>query len=142
MYDRNAIVELVETADAALDRAKGARFGGGVRAPFVAALDETAGALLEGSSPDELLHTIRARAARLLGTSHAYLYLVQPDGAHLEVRAGLGLFAAYDGYTMSVDQGLAGAVYRSGRPVAVDDYAAFADRSPDFEAFSRAWRAR
>ena len=107
---------LVETADSALYLAKGSRLRSGARDPFVAALDETAGALLEGSSPDELLQTILARAARLLGTAHAYLYLVQPDGANLEVRAGLGLFSDYIGHTMSVDEGLAGAVYRTGRP--------------------------
>jgi len=126
--------ELVETADAALYLAKGSRVRSGTRDPFVAALDETAGALLEGSSPDELLHTILARAARLLGTPHAYLYLLRPDGVTLEVRAGLGLFAAYDGYTMSIDQGLAGQVCRTARPVAVDDYATYTARSHDFDA--------
>ena len=124
---------LVETADSALYLAKGSRLRSGARDPFVAALDETAGALLEGSSPDELLQTILARAARLLGTSHAYLYLVQPDGGTLEVRAGLGLFADYVGHTMSVDEGLAGTVYRTGRPLVVDDYGAFAGRSPVFD---------
>jgi diguanylate cyclase (GGDEF)-like protein len=124
---------LVETADSALYLAKGSRLRSGARDPFVAALNETAGALLEGSSsPDQLLRTILARAARLLGTPHAYLYLVQPDGANLEVRAGLGLFSAYVGHTMAVDEGLAGAVY--GRhAIAIDDYATFAGRSPIFD---------
>ena len=123
---------LVETADAALYLAKGSRLRGGPRDPFAAALDEAAGALLEGSSPDELLQTILARAARLLGTPHAYLYLVRADGAMLEMRAGLGLFSDFLGHTMSVADGLSGAVYRSGRPVSVDDYETFADRSPVF----------
>ncbi|MEW5991313.1 MAG: EAL domain-containing protein [Chloroflexota bacterium] len=124
---------LVETADSILYLAKGSRLRGSVRDPFVAALDETAGELLEGSSPDQLLRTILARAARLLGTPHAYLYLVQPDGAHLEIRAGLGLFSDYIGHTMSAGEGLAGIVYRTGEPVAVDDYATFAGRSPVFD---------
>jgi diguanylate cyclase (GGDEF)-like protein len=131
--DGNGKDALVETADSALYLAKGSRLRRGARDPFVAALDETAGALLEGSSPDELLQTILARAARLLGTAHAYLYLVQPDGANLELRAGLGLFSDYVGRTLSVDEGLAGTVYRTGRPVAVDDYGAFAGRSPVFD---------
>ena len=124
---------LVETSDSALYLAKGSRLRSGVRDPLVAALDETAGALLEGGSPDQLLRTILARAAQLLGTPHAYLYLVQPGGVNLEIRAGLGLFADYIGYTMSVGEGLAGAVYRTGQPVAVDDYATFADRAPVFD---------
>ncbi|MCI0581972.1 MAG: EAL domain-containing protein [Chloroflexi bacterium] len=124
---------LVETADSALYLAKGSRLRGGSRDPFVAALNETAGELLEGSSPDELLRTILSRAARLLGTPHAYLYLVRADGESLEVRAGLGLFSDYIGHSMSVDEGLAGAVFRSGRPIAIDDYASFASRSPVFD---------
>ena len=125
---------LVETADSALYLAKGSRVRGGTRDPFVAALNETADALLEGSSPDQLLRTILARSAHLLGTPHAYLYLLQPDGASLTVRAGLGLFTDYLGHTMSVDEGLAGAVFRSGRPIAVDDYASYAGRSPVFDS--------
>jgi diguanylate cyclase (GGDEF)-like protein len=124
--------DLVETADAALYMAKGSGLRIGARDPFVAALDETAGALLGGNSPDQLLRTILARAARLLGTPHAYLYLVAPDGDHLVVRGGLGLFEAYIGHKMAVDDGLAGAVYTSGRPVAVDDYDKFSGRSAAF----------
>lgn len=123
---------LVETADAALYLAKGSRLRSGTRDPFVAALDETAGALLEGSSPSELLATILARAARLLGTPHAYLYFAEPDGAHLALREGLGLFEAFIGHRMPVERGLAGSVFRTGRPAAVDDYDTFAGRSPDF----------
>ena len=131
--DGTAKDTLVELADAALYLAKGSRLRSGAHDPFIVALHETASALLKGISPEELLETILARAARLLGTSHAYLYLVQPDGANLVVRAGLGLFASYTGHLMAVDQGLSGAVFRTGRPLAVDDYSEFAERSRDFE---------
>ncbi|MBI2776465.1 MAG: EAL domain-containing protein [Chloroflexi bacterium] len=124
---------LVETADAALYLSKGSRLRGGARDPFVAALDETAGALLDGSSPGQLLETILGRASQLLGAPHAYLYLVDPDGEHLTIRAGLGLFESYVGYSMPMGQGLAGAVCQSGRPLAVDDYASYTGRSADFE---------
>jgi len=124
---------LVEIADAALYRAKGSRLRSTAGDPLAAALEETAGSLVEGGTADELLHSILARAAKLLGTQHAYLYLVQPDRAHLTVHAGVGLFEAFVGHTMSVDSGLAGAVYRTGRPVVVDDYGTFADRSPSFD---------
>ena len=50
-----------ETADAALYLAKGSLVMRGARDPFVAALDETAGALLEGNDTDELIQTILAR---------------------------------------------------------------------------------
>lgn len=134
--DGQAKDTLVEAADAALYLAKGSSLRNGSRDPFVTALDETAGAVLLGGSPDELLQAILARAARLLGAPHAYLYLVGPDRTHLEIRAGLGLFEAFLGHTMAVDAGLAGAVYRSGRPVAVEDYDTFAGRSPAFEGLA------
>jgi diguanylate cyclase (GGDEF)-like protein len=118
---------LVETADAALYLAKGSRLRS-VRDPLMAALDATAGVVLEGGDADALIETILARAARLLGTAHAYLYLADATGAKLEVRAGRGLFEDSVGFSMPVDSGLAGAVFTSGRPVVVDDYAAFGGR--------------
>ncbi|MBF8289455.1 MAG: response regulator receiver modulated diguanylate cyclase/phosphodiesterase with sensor(s) [Chloroflexi bacterium] len=124
---------LVETADAALYVAKGSRRRIGSRDPFVAALDETAGDMLGESTPEDLLRAILARAARLLRTPHAYLYLLRPDGLTLEINAGLGLFESFLGYTMPLDRGVAGAVARSGKPMAVDDYDAFVGRSPGFD---------
>ncbi|MBI3745533.1 MAG: diguanylate cyclase, partial [Chloroflexi bacterium] len=125
--------DLVEAADAALYLAKGAGGRLSARDPLIAALDETAGVLLDGGTPDELFQSILARAGRLLRTEHAYLYLAHADGAHLEIIAGLGIFAGYIGHSLNVDSGLAGAVYRTGKPVVVGDYATFADRSPTFD---------
>ena len=133
-YPDNGVAKdaLVETADAALYLAKGSRIRS-THDPLMAALDETAEVLLEGGTTIERFDSILTRAGRLLGTEHAYLYLVHPDGAHLEVSAGLGLFADYVGHTMSIEIGVAGAVYRTGQPVVVDDYATFASRSPAFD---------
>ena len=61
---------LVETADQALFLAKGAPFRSS-RDQFVAALDETAMGLLDGSGTEELLDSILIRAARLLGVRTA-----------------------------------------------------------------------
>ena len=79
--------------------------------------------------PDDLLETIISRAAALLGTPHGFIYLLEPDGESLVVRHGIGLFTDFLGYRMPVDSGLAGLVYREGRPVAVDDYDAWAERA-------------
>ncbi len=124
---------LVETADAALYIAKGSGLRLNARDPLVTALDETAGVLLDGGTPEELFHSILRHAGRLLGTDHAYLYLVHSDRAHLEVAAGIGLFEDFEGYQMPVDVGVAGAVYQSGRPVVVADYSTFAGRSASFD---------
>ncbi|HEY8869733.1 MAG TPA: diguanylate cyclase [Candidatus Limnocylindrales bacterium] len=101
------------------------------RDPYVAALDETAIALHDGSEPTELLGTILDRAAHLLGTQHGYVYLVEPDEQSLVVSVGIGMFTEYIGYRLPVAQGVAGAVFRTGRSVAVDDYDTFSRRAAD-----------
>lgn len=123
---------LVEVADQALYIAKGLRLRTGSRDPLVAALDETASAVLEGGEPDAVLDTLLARAARLLGTPHGYIYLVEPDGRHLVIRSGSGLFAHDVGFRLPVADGLAGEVLRTGRPLAVDAYAGYEARSQAF----------
>ena len=50
------------------------------RDPYLAALDETALALMDRHEPDDLLETIIARAAALIDTPHGYIYLLEPDG--------------------------------------------------------------
>jgi len=125
---------LIENADAALYLAKGSRLRAGAHDPLVAALDATAGVVLEGASADALLETILARAARLLGTAHAYLYLLDATATHLELRAGLGMYETFIDYRMPADKGLAGAVVRTGRPVVVEDYSTFEDRVAPFDS--------
>ncbi len=123
--------QLVETADQALFLAKGAPFRSS-RDQFVAALDETAMGLLDGMGPDELLDSILSRATRLLGVRTGYVYLAEPGAAFLTVRAAIGGMADQVGYRLSIQKGVGGHVYRTGRPFFVDDYDAFEEASPDF----------
>jgi diguanylate cyclase (GGDEF)-like protein len=127
--------ELVAAADQSLYLAKpGSRADdpeGARRDPYLAALDETAIALMNRHDPEDLLATIMTRAAALLGTPHGFIYLVEPDGESLVVRHGTGIFCDYLDYRMPVDSGLSGLVFREGRPIAVDDYDAWTDRASD-----------
>ena len=126
--------ELVAAADQSLYLAKPSKRADESEArrdPYLSALDETAIALMNRRDPDDLLETIIARAAALLGTAHGFIYLVEPDGAHLVARHGIGLFADFLGHQMSIDKGLSGTVFREGRPVAVGDYDAWTDRDVD-----------
>ncbi|TAL08172.1 MAG: EAL domain-containing protein, partial [Chloroflexota bacterium] len=120
---------LMETADAALYLAKGSRLRSSMRDPLVAALDDTAGVLLHGGTTDDLLHSVLARAARLLGTPNAYLSMVESTGLHLRMRAGIGLYEPVVGHVISVNVGVAGMVCRTGRPFTVDDYSRYEDRA-------------
>lgn len=96
----------------------------------LAALHDTTLGLIEQLDVTSLLDAILSRAADLLGTEHAYLYVV--DGDELVVRAGTGLFVDYVGYRLKRGEGLAGRVWASGQPYAVDDYLAWEQRRPEF----------
>jgi diguanylate cyclase (GGDEF)-like protein len=122
---------LVETADQALFLAKGAPFRSS-RDQFVAALDETATGLLDGSGPDELLDSILSRAARLLGVRTGYVYLGEPGDSHITVRAGIGDTAADIGFRSPVTRGVGGMVFTTGKPVVIDDYDAFEGALPEY----------
>ncbi len=121
---------LIEVADAGLYAMKGNRRRVSPEDPLVAALDETAGAMLSGGTTTDLLNAVLARAATLLGAGHAYLSIVEASGRQLEVRAGQGHYAPWVGQTLSTDVGVSGTVCRTGRPFTVDDYATFPDRAP------------
>ena len=126
--------ELVSAADQSLYLAKPAKRtdeSEARRDPYLSALDETAIALMNRHEPDDLLETIIARAAALLGTAHGFIYLVEPEGENLVVRHGIGLFADFLGYRLPIDTGLSGTVFREGRPVAIDDYDAWTARAAD-----------
>jgi len=87
--------------------------------------------LAERLDTQNLLRTIVERAARLVGTGHAYLYLCDPDGATITVRIGTGVFAGQVGHRIALGEGVAGRVARSGEPIAVDDYGMWPGRSHD-----------
>jgi diguanylate cyclase (GGDEF)-like protein len=115
---------LIETADQALFLAKGAPFRNS-RDQFVAALDETAMALLDGSRTEDLLDSILTRATRLLGVRTGYVYLGEHGDTHLTVHAAVGVMAEYVGFRLPIDKGVGGHVFRTGKPLVVDDYDAF-----------------
>jgi diguanylate cyclase (GGDEF)-like protein/excisionase family DNA binding protein len=127
--------QLVSVADQSLYLAKpSARRDGDVarrQDPYLAALDETAIALMDRQDPNELLQTIITRACAMVGTPHGFIYLLEPDGQNLVVRHGIGFFDGYLGYQLPIDTGLGGLVQREGRAVSIDDYDDWADRSPD-----------
>jgi diguanylate cyclase (GGDEF)-like protein len=124
---------LVSVADRAMYLAKPApRVSGPAVAiddPYVRALDETALALLDRRDSTALLETILTRACSLLGTPHGFIYIAEPGGLELELRHGTGLFAQGIGHRQTVNEGLGGEVYLSGRPIAIDDYDAYLRRA-------------
>jgi diguanylate cyclase (GGDEF)-like protein/excisionase family DNA binding protein len=122
---------LVETADQALFVAKGAPFRSS-RDQFVAALDETASGLLDGSGPQELLDSILNRAARLLGVRSGYVYLGEPGESHITVAAGIGDTVGDIGFRSPVTKGVGGKVFTTGKPLVIDDYDTFEGALPEY----------
>ena len=126
--------ELVAVADRSLYLLKpgdphGRRAEGGLADPYLRALDETALALLDRHDQEDLLDTIIGRATALLGTPHGFVQLLDGDGASTVIRSGTGLYAGLLGTSLPLSEGLAGAVMRDERPLAVDDYDGWAGRS-------------
>ena len=97
--------------------------------PYLRALDETALALLDRRDSTTLLETILTRACALLGTPHGFIYIVDPNGQELVLRHGTGLFEQGIGHRQPTDDGLGGEIYRTGRPISIDDYDAYLGRA-------------
>jgi Amt family ammonium transporter len=136
--DGHARDELVMSADAELYLEKAARrqsrsstAGSQPRdgAEYVASLHESTYALLARRDPSELLETIVARAAALVGSGNGYLYVVDQEADVVRVAVGLGTFRGFDGFELARGEGLAGRVWASGEPMVVDDYDTWVGRS-------------
>ena len=99
---------------------------------YLAVLHETSLGLINRLDLTDLLTGIVTRATRLVDTPHGYLYLVDPEGTHLEVRVGIGIYADYLGFQLKPGEGLAGQVWQTGQPIGVDDYTLWPQRADIF----------
>ncbi len=108
---------------------------------YLAALHETSMGLISRHDIDELLEMIISRASELIGTPHAFLFVLDPTDVpsgeqeeSMVVRFGTGLFSGQIGlriYRHQERQGLAGEVWDAGEPVAVSDYDNYHGRMRD-----------
>src|SRR5206468_968159 len=76
--------------------------------------------------------SILVRATRLLGVRTGYVYLGEEGDTHLTVRAAIGVMADFVGFRLPVDKGIGGTVFRTGKPLVIDDYDAFEDAAEIF----------
>ena len=98
---------------------------------YLEALHETAIGLISHLDLDELLEDIMTRAGQLLGTEHSYIYLVEPGGTEIQRKVGAGIYGESVGFRMKPGEGVAGRVWQSGHPLAVNDLSVWTGRSPN-----------
>jgi len=92
------------------------------RNQFLLALQQTTLELLSQLDLQTLLENIVQRAASLVNTSSGFLDLVDPDSELLRPHIGMGALSESLKHTMRPGQGVAGTVWQTGEPLAIDDY--------------------
>ena len=100
----------------------------------LAALHRTTLDLLDRLELDCVLESIVDSARALLGTKHGYLYLVDEQEASLQLRVRLGMFERWPVGVIMRGDGVAGRVWDAGASLAVDDYACWEGRLPQYDA--------
>lgn len=97
---------------------------------YLTALHDTTLGLMSRLDVNELLQIIITRAGELLGTEHGYVHLIEPSGAELRMRVGIGIYQDFVGSRVKRGQGLAGTIWRDQKPIVVDDYRYWSGRLP------------
>ncbi len=100
---------------------------------YLAALHDTTLGLISRLDLGDLLEALISRAGQLVGTSHGFIYLVNPEQDALDRRVGVGVFSRLVGSHLKSGEGLAGKVWKTGQPLVVDDYDGWSGRSPSFD---------
>ncbi len=94
------------------------------------ALHETALLLIDELDPQKLLERIAVQAGELVGTRDTYVYLREED--ELRIAVGTGSFAANVGIRIKKGEGVAGRVWETTQPLAIEDYTAWDGRLERF----------
>lgn len=102
----------------------------------LAALHETALALMRRQALNDVLTTILQRAAHLAGTAHGSIDLVDSSEKHITVKVGIGVHQTQVGQSTEIGQGHTGRVWQSGEPLTVNDYGHWEGRLTAFDTLN------
>lgn len=94
----------------------------------LAALHETTLGLMNHLNIDDLLEAILRRAAELMNTEHGYMYLLDETEYTMSMRIGLGMYTNSRITHIEKGKAFGGEVWRKGKPLTLDDYAAWSGR--------------
>ena len=98
---------------------------------YLTALHETSLGLINRLDKEELLEAILLRAARLSGTEHGYIYLLDPGSEEMQIQVGMGFFKSQLGLRVRLGEGMGGKVWKHEQPILVDDYRSWNGRLSD-----------
>jgi signal transduction histidine kinase/putative methionine-R-sulfoxide reductase with GAF domain len=87
--------------------------------------------------PDRLLRSLVARAVDLMHAEAGGIYLADPDHVSLRLALAQGFLEAYSGTALKIGEDVAGQVFHTGEPLAVNDYARWPQRSPAYAKEAR-----
>ena len=87
--------------------------------------------LVDRLDKEELLEAILLRAARLSGTEHGYIYLLEPGDKEMQIQVGMGFFKSQLGLRVKPGEGMGGKVWQQEQPILVDDYRSWSGRLSD-----------
>jgi len=98
---------------------------------YLTALHETSVGLINRLDRKELLESVLNRAASLTGTEHGFIYLLEPGENEMEMRVVMGFFNSQLGRRVLLGEGLGGVIWKTEKPMVVDNYSLWNDRLPD-----------
>ncbi len=98
---------------------------------YLTALHETSLGLIDRLDKEELLEAVLLRAARLSGTEHGYIYLLEPGDEEMQIQVGMGFFKSQLGLRVKPGEGMGGKVWQQEQPILVDDYRSWNGRLRD-----------
>ncbi|MDM8521113.1 GAF domain-containing protein [Anaerolineales bacterium HSG6] len=101
---------------------------------YLAALHNITLALVSHLDLDSLLKNIIEQISQLLGTTHSFIYLVEPNRDVLELKIGRGIFDTIVGLELVKNEGVGGKVWQTEQPLVIDDYDQWAQRIPYIKA--------
>ncbi|MDF2634395.1 MAG: diguanylate cyclase with and sensor [Pelosinus sp.] len=94
-------------------------------------LNETALGLMNRLDSSELVKDIVVSAARIIGTSHGYICLIDEQEGVSKNFVGTGVYEQGTGRVDKLAEGLVGEVYKTGEIVVVEDYSTWEKRIQD-----------
>lgn len=101
---------------------------------YVSALQEASLALAHKTELTETVSVLLTHTADALRLEHAFLYLLDEDGATMQAVSTRGLFDRIQGVRCEPKMGMVGRIWASGDPILVNDYEAWTGKGIDIQA--------